>query len=300
MNKKCKFCHRIRQKCKFKHTLSKSAKENPMNVNIPKSTILFALLGAIALSLPAIWFFKCRKAAANNHPNDSLVVGMIIGYVPYAALTPSGQYEGFDVEIAHLIAKKLNKTLIIKDMDLSALLIALNQNRLDMVMTNCSITAEREKLFTMIHYTGEKLTSFPLVFWEKIPKNISSIDDLITYYPNDLICVEPGSTQEKYLITKLNNNSIIKVESIADIMMNLQYKKVLAAFMDPDIMPTLKKQQPKLVSIEVNLPKEYQSNGAGICINKQNSELANKIGTIIAELKNDGSIKQAEKVWLNK
>lgn len=252
----------------------------------------------IALLVGALLLFATFNYKKAVKPHDELVVGMIVGYAPYASLAPDGTYLGFDIDVAQAIATALNKKLIIKDMDLSALLVALEQNKLDLVLTNLSITDAREKAVTMIHYVGQMTTSFPLAFWAKIPAGVKNLTDLMSLLPDAIICVEPGSIQEEFLATMLAPKNMRHVEAMSDVIMNLKYGKAIAAFLDPDIFPTLKKQSPELVALNIELPPAFQSRGAGIAINKENKALIQEISTIVAQLKRDGTIDRLQTKWL--
>ena len=249
------------------------------------------------LCLVLIFFLLYKKNnTVNSKTKNDLIVGIIAGYAPFAILDNDGNIEGFDIDIARIIAKKLNKNLVLQDMSLSALLVALQQNKIDMVLTGLSITEERLKKIAMIHYQGEPVTTYPLVFWKEVPQDVSSIEDLITN-KNVTICVEPGSTQEKFLL-QFPSLTLCQSGAISEIILNLKYQKAQAALLDPDVYPTFKKQTPELTEINVPLPKAFQSTGVGIGINRNNDYLIKKVSTIITELKNNGTIAKLQDKWL--
>jgi|SRR5579872_1944821 len=227
---------------------------------------------------------------------DTLTVGVIIGYAPFAMLNNKAEPEGFDIDIAASVAQTLNKELVIKDMDLSGLLIALQQGSLDCVLTGLSITPERQERIELIHYYGQPTTTFPLVFWQKIPQGVSTLDDLKTRQ-QITICVEPGSTQETFMTREYPTLPLVHIHAMSDIIMHLKYGKVTAALMDPDIYPTMQQQTPELTALAVALPTAYQSNGVGIGINKTNTALSTRVRAIIEQLKQNGTIDTFAKRW---
>jgi arginine transport system substrate-binding protein len=259
-----------------------------------KSTGILLLVALVGFSTGIMWYVTHQQKANSD---STLTVGMIIGYAPFASIAPDGSYEGFDVDVAQAIATKMNKTLIIKDMDLPALFIALEQQKIDMVLTGLSITPEREKAVNMIHYVGEPLTSFPLVFWNTIPAGVASLSDLTKKFPDTIVCVEPGSTQEKFLINQVPASAIRQIDTMIDIIMNLKHGKAQAALLDPDIYPSFRKNYPELQSIEIPLPAAYQTRGMGIAVNKNNPELTAQLNTMVADLKKSGFIKEHYNRW---
>jgi len=258
-----------------------------------KSIIAIAFCAAVMVT--TVLFYQSQRS---YRADNALTVGVIIGYAPFAMLNDQGDVEGFDIEVARALAQALSKKLVIKDMDLSGLLLSLEQGKIDCVLTGLSITPEREKRIELIHYQGEPTTSFPLVFWDKIPQGVSSIKDLAAF-PTATVCVEPGSIQEAFLHQQYPTLSLIHLHAMSDIVLNLQYGKVVAALMDPDIYPTLKKKSPQLVSLEVPLDPQFQSRGIGIGINKHNTSLINQVRSIIDALKRDGTLARLEQQWLN-
>ncbi len=132
------------------------------------------------------------------NPTNTLVLGTMSGWPPFVSISPSGSYEGFDIELANIIAQKLGKELTIKDMDTAMLISSLDQGSVDFIMTGLDITTERAKRMTMISYQGEPITEYPLIFWKNIPAGIQTLDDLKNL-PNAVICVESGSSHEEVL-----------------------------------------------------------------------------------------------------
>src|ERR1700733_12765518 len=131
--------------------------------------------------------------------DDTLIVGMMSGWAPFMSITANGSYEGFDVDITQELARRMNKKIIIQDMgSLAPCFIALEQNKIDMIISGLDITEKRLQQLNMIYYAGDDVTSYDLLFWKQIPEGIKTIQDLKNY-PNPVIIVEPGDSPEKYL-----------------------------------------------------------------------------------------------------
>lgn len=75
---------------------------------------------------------------------------------PFSFIDGSQQIVGMDIEIASLVAKKLNKKLEILNMDFGAMIPALISQKVDMIGACITITEERAKsvLFSVPYYTG--------------------------------------------------------------------------------------------------------------------------------------------------
>ena len=250
-----------------------------------------SIVSSITICIIAlIIFYRYQQ----NNTLETLTVGMMSGYPPFMTINPTGDFEGFDVDVAQEIARKLNKKLVIKDMSLASLLLALQQNKIDLVLSGLSITKIRQEKMAMIHYYGKPRLMGNLVFWKSAP-SISTIEDLKSY-PSAVIAVEPGSWQEDFLVQypflQLKNLS-----AMSEIIMDLKYGKSFAAFLDPDIVPSLQSQYPELKVVEIPLTDAYKSAGCGIAINKDNKALTSALDRITTELKQDGTLKRLEAQW---
>jgi polar amino acid transport system substrate-binding protein len=75
---------------------------------------------------------------------------------PFSFIGASQTIVGFDIEIAALVAKKLNRKLEIVNMDFGAMIPALISNKVDMIGACITITDERSKsvLFSKPYYVG--------------------------------------------------------------------------------------------------------------------------------------------------
>ena len=121
---------------------------------------IFALLLAVTMMLTA--FTSCSKIDSskdveNVQASGQLIVGMECAYAPYnwTTSTPSdttvaisnspGSYaDGYDVQIAKLIAADLGVELVIKAIEWDGLIPALESGEIDMIIAGMSPTDERK------------------------------------------------------------------------------------------------------------------------------------------------------------
>jgi len=88
--------------------------------------------------------------------NGSLRFGTSSVTEPFSFVDESQKVVGMDIEIASLVAKKLNKKLEIVNMEFGSLIPALASKKVDMIGACITITEERSKkvLFSSPYYTG--------------------------------------------------------------------------------------------------------------------------------------------------
>ncbi|MFT6765386.1 MAG: ABC-type amino acid transport substrate-binding protein [Alteromonas naphthalenivorans] len=232
----------------------------------------------------------CLLSIKKNQKNNSLTVGIAANYAPWISINSQNEYEGFDIDVIKAVAQEMNVPLVLNDLgSMSSLLIALDQGKVDAVIWGMSIVPERLKKMAMVRYQGEVVTSYPLLFWNSIPKNITSIKDL----KNKIVCVEPASSQDTVLKKYSYINKLV-TEKIDDALLNIQYGRADAAFVEPAIANKFVKKYPEIKTLDVLLDKEDQVQGVGICIKKNNIKLINQLEQAAQSLNQNGTIKVFE------
>ncbi len=232
------------------------------------------------------------SACSSNAPDPkTLVLGTDPSYSPYERIGSDGKCEGFDIDVANAIADKLNKKLVIKQFGFTALILALKQNKVDLVLAGMSITPSRQKEIEMIPYQGDLITSLYLLFWGEKPSGVNHPKDLNT------VAVMTGTCEEDYL-RKIPNFAYKSLENTTEIIMDLQYKKSEAAFIEPKVAKVLQNQFPEIQLLEVPLEKADWTIGKGIGMNKNNLQLIKQIRIAIEELKAEGTLQKLEEKWM--
>lgn len=232
----------------------------------------------------------------NEKPSkETLVIGLQSGYPPFEFMDTTGKIVGFDVEIAEIIAKKLHKKLVIKDMEFEGEILSLKQGKIDLIISGMNITPSRIKEMMMVPYHGEEATSLSLIFWNEIPVGVNTIED-IALLPNPSVSVESGAIPETYM-NRYANIEVKSFQGALGPLMDVKYGKSAANLVEPDVAEYLKRQHPQIKILSIPLPKEETIMGFGIGIKKENDKLFQQIQTIIQDLKASGELKQVEDKW---
>lgn len=222
-----------------------------------------------------------------------LVIGTTSGYAPYVSLSEEGKYEGFDIDLAEMLAERLGRKLVIKDCgSMPGLMMALKQGKVDALIWAVSITEDRMKNLEMVYYQGEKVTQIPIVFWNQVPEGIESLGDLA----KGEVCVEAGSFQEGVLKT-VPGIQLKYMDKIDDAIMDVKYGKSMAGTIDTSLLPRFKAQYPEMKVLELPIPADKQDLGNGICISKSRPELAAQVREVVKALREEGKVAELEKKW---
>ena len=94
-------------------------------------------------------------SAAEDASKDQLIVATNAEFEPFE-YKKGDQFYGIDMEIAQLLADKLGKELVIKDMDFDAVLLAVQQQKADIGMAGLTVTEKRAEQvdFTNSYYNA--------------------------------------------------------------------------------------------------------------------------------------------------
>ncbi|MBY0353894.1 transporter substrate-binding domain-containing protein [Candidatus Babeliales bacterium] len=253
----------------------------------------FCLLINVMFVFCLVFFSSCNRTQNDNQKTkNELVVGMLPADAPFMSVNELGAYEGFDVDVAAGIAQHLGRTLVIKEMAVPELCMALDRGRIDMLMCGFSITQERLQRFAMVHYQGVGVNTFPLVFWQSVPTGVASMQDLRG--KNATVGVLAGTLQENFA-RQFGFINVKLLNGYADIVLELQYGKITAAFFD-EAFEGFARKFSDLQAVHVPLGS-FESKGHGIALQKNNTELVGLVEQAVQQLKNNGAIAQFEQKW---
>lgn len=175
---------------------------------------------------------------------------------------------------------------------MTSLFTALDQGSIDAIIWGLSITQDRLKKVAMIHYQGGVTSSYPLIFWKTIPQGTCTILDM----KDKVICVEPTSSQDAVL----SNFDFIKklpIEKVDDALLNIQYGKADAAFVEPAIARKFKRKYQEIQVLDIPLAPVDQVQGVGIVVKKDKANLIKPIQEAVNALKARRIIEQLEQKW---
>ena len=96
-------------------------------------------------------------SAAEDSSKDQLVVATNAQFEPFEYKDGEAFY-GVDMEIAALLAEKLNKELVIKDMDFDAVCLSVGQHKCDLAMAGLTVNEDRKEYvaFSDSYYTANQ------------------------------------------------------------------------------------------------------------------------------------------------
>ena len=239
----------------------------------------YAIAGAVLLLVPS-------SLSAQELP--PLRTGMDATFAPHAFPSLSGGYEGFNIDLANEIAKRLHRRITIDAAQYSGLLPALQAGTYDFIAAPTTVTKERAE--NLLFTEGYLNTDFQFLIKKGAPK-IDKLEDL----KGKVVAVNKGSAYDSWA-RDLESKIGWKVESFGTQTDAVQ--AVLAGRADANVagntaIAWAAKNNPQL---ELSY---YHSTGLvwSAPVRKDSTDLRKQLENAIECMKLDGTIAKMHKKW---
>ncbi|MEG1535879.1 MAG: transporter substrate-binding domain-containing protein, partial [Clostridia bacterium] len=142
------------------------------------------------------------ESAKEDKTKNQLVVSTNASFPPFE-YNVGNKFAGIDMEIAQYIAKKLNKELVIKNMDFEAAILAVGAGNSDIVMAGLTVNEDRKKsvAFTTSYYKASQMivvkaedTSFDAC------KTVADVEKVLSELKGKKAGFQTGTTSEYYVV----------------------------------------------------------------------------------------------------
>ncbi|WP_164670916.1 transporter substrate-binding domain-containing protein [Virgibacillus doumboii] len=223
----------------------------------------------------------------DSEKKETLKMATSADFPPFESRDPEGNFEGFDIDLAHKIADELGYELKIEDMKFDGLIGALQSKRVDMVMAGMSTTEKRRKNVDFsIEYnrSGEMFISKP-------DSNIGSLEDL----EGKMIGVQLGTIQEEgaEVLSKEHGFEVKKVDNANILIQELKSGRIDAAYMDKSVALGYIEEQ-GFAGFD---DPTTSSPGMAVAFPK-GSELVDDVNKVLEKLKENGEMQKLKDKWL--
>ncbi|MGX6977701.1 ABC transporter substrate-binding protein/permease [Vagococcus elongatus] len=212
--------------------------------------------------------------------SGELVIGLSAGYAPYefhATVDGKDTIVGFDISIANKIADDLGVKLKITEMNFDSLLGALKTGKIDAIISGMSPTPERlqEVNFSDSYMEVEQ----KVIIRKENAEKFLTVND----FDGAKVGVQKQSTQEALAKKELLGSQLVSLPKGADVVLNLQNKKVDAAVLESVVAEAYASQDKNLFVTDVAF--EDGKKETAIAISKSAPVLEAKINESIQEIK---------------
>jgi len=219
---------------------------------------------------------------------EVIVLGTSADYAPYEfhkSIDGKDTIVGFDIEIAKAIAADMGAELKIEDMDFDGLLMALDTEKVDFVISGLTPTEERKKNvdFTDIYYYAEQA----VLVREGEGDTLSSLEDL----SGKQVGVQKSSIQEG-IAQGVQGAKLTTLAKIPELILELQTGRVDALILEKPVAEQYVKNQQRLALSDVKIEQSEDEAGSAIAVKKGNRELIDQINGTLQKLKSNGDIER--------
>lgn len=257
-----------------------------------KSTKLFIALAIFfTFLIPSIH----AASAAETDPylkkiqkNGELRVGLSADYPPYEfhqTIKGKDKIVGFDISIADKIAKDLKVKPVITEMNFESLLGALKTGKIDMIISGMSPTPEREK---EVDFSDTYMRVDQKVIVRKVDQNkFKSTSD----FQGVKVGAQKQTTQEELAQNELSGSTVMSLQKVPDIILNLTSNKIDAAVLEGPVADAYVSQN-KALTYAKNVKFANGQKDTAIALPKGSTALQDKVNASIKDIKDSGALKK--------
>lgn len=234
-------------------------------------------------------------AFTSHATKKELIVAIDTAFVPFE-FKQGDKHVGFDIDLWDAIAKKLKLPYVLKPMDFSGIIPALQSCNVDLAIAGIAITKQREEA---IDFSNGYYNSGLLVMVRSDDNQIRGEQDL----KGKIVAVKSGTASVDY--AKANNLQIRELRQFPNIdnaYLELATKRADAVLHDaPNILFFIKiagRGQFKTVGSSLEAQKYGIALPPKRCSgNENNDELREEINTTLQAIRNDGTYTRIYEKW---
>ena len=259
-----------------------------MKKNLKK---LLVLAVAAVMSVGALAGCGAPKETADNQTKTGtssaeLVMGTNAAFPPFEYVTSQGvvgQYAGIDVEIADKLAKSMNMTLKVEDMEFEGLIASVQSGKIDLAVAGMTANDERRQ---QVDFSDTYYVAAQNIVVSKDNTDIKSAEDLKN---NKKVGVVLGYTGDSIVTEtlKLDAKNIVRVSRGIDAVQDVKNGKLDAVVIDSVTGRALAEKNDLKV---VEDPQVFETEEYAIAVRKGNTKLLEQVNKVLKEMKENGEI----------
>ncbi len=243
------------------------------------------------LILGLVFAVGCGGEKAATDEGAVYKVGTDAAYAPFESVAPSGEIEGFDIDIMKAVAAAEGFEVEFINTAWEGIFSSLNGKN-DIVISAVTITDDRKKEmdFSEPYFESTNYIAVPQ------DSAIAAMEDL----KGKVVSVQEGTTGDEALTEFLGKDykDIKRFKGTPEAFLELRNKKADAAVADSGVVGNYVKNNPdanlKIVKDE-NFPKEFY----GIAVTKGNAELLAKVNSGLQKIKDNGEYDKVYSKWFS-
>lgn len=218
---------------------------------------------------------------------DELVVGANIGNVPWEFQDASGEFVGFEIDLAREVGHRLGREVDIVNIPFNGLFSAVQSGRIDIAVSSITITDKRLRSVAFAQPYYDSAQSLTVT----ARSGAAKLDDM----RGKIIGVDTGSTGDMWTTAnegKYGFGEIRRYEGLAPAMLDLQSGRIDGYISDIPSLQYFIKGKPFFRIIErIETGESYSM------MMRKGAPLVGQVNGIISDLKREGFIAELHEKW---
>lgn len=214
---------------------------------------------------------------------DKLIVGSDISYPSFSFLN-NGNPDGFDIDIAKEISKRMGKEIEIVPVSWSSIYEEIGKGNIDMAISAVPLLPDKEKIadFSTPYFTMEYLLISFKGMGVKVKEDLNN--RLV-----GILKIEKDNLKKEYLA----NFQILPYENIVNMLDDLKNRKIEGVLLSlPMSINVLKENRDVYIILD-----RTGSNLEFVIVFKEGSDLKEEVDRILKEIREDGTYQKIYDKW---
>jgi glutamine transport system substrate-binding protein len=254
-----------------------------------KKKSLFVLLACLLVF--ALTACGNTKETGKEGGKDQIVVGTDASFPPFESMSPTGEPEGFDIDLIKAIAESQNMNIQVKHTGWDPMMAGLEDHSIDIAIAGITITDDRKKA---MDFTTPYFTAKQVILVKKNAPAVSTVADL----KGKKIGVQSGTTGQFLVEDKLGKDysGLKGYEEVAGAIEDMKNGRIDAVVADNAVVKKFIDQL-KLNDVTIIEDKTAEQEQYGIAVKKGNKELLDKLNKGLAAVKQSGKYDEIYKKY---
>ena len=254
----------------------------------------------LAILIAALMTASCCFALAEDTDladvlaKGKLVMGFDEAYPPMSFVDESGEYTGFDIDLAREVASRLGVELVFQPISWDAKVMELEAGNIDCIWSGMTMTEElcEQVLFSMPYMANEQ------ILLVRADSGIASVEDLAgkslgTQAGSSSVTVLDANPQVKDIIEGGEPNLY---DDFVVALMDLSLGNIDVLLID-SVVGNYYIAQQEDPSVFAVLPEVLEAEEYGIAFRKDEASLADAVNEQLIALLDDGTLDEIRSAW---
>ncbi|MMZ58141.1 ABC transporter arginine-binding protein 1 precursor [compost metagenome] len=222
------------------------------------------------------------KEGSTSVSGKKITVGTDASFPPFESMSPTGDPEGFDIDLIKAIAETQNIEVQVKHTGWDAMMAGLEDSSVDVGIAGITITDDRKKSFD---FTTPYFTAKQVILMKKDAPAVNKVADL----KGKKIGVQSGTTGQFLVEEHLGKgySGLKGFEEVAGAIEDMKNGRIDAVVADNAVVKKFMEQL-KLDNVNIIEDTSAKQEQYGIAVKKGNKELLDKLNKGLTAVKENG------------